>query len=415
VPRFQHGVGARCAKSAARLVYRVGMADPGLVAAPARARVLLAEDDEQVRRPLGRSLSAAGYDVVAVENGRQAIEQLRETPFDVIVSDIAMPEMDGIQLLRAIRERDADVPVVLVTGAPDVATAMQAVRLGALLYLTKPVDLEEIKHVLARAVRLRRIARLKQEALALVSAGGLGVSDRLGLEASFDRMLDSLWMAYQPIVRTQDGSLYGYEALLRSGEKTLPHAGAILDAAERLDRAAELGRAIRAVVVAPLERADPAALLFVNVHARDLMDETLFLPDAPLSQIAERVVLEITERASLDDVDDARSKVARLRKMGFRIAVDDLGAGYAGLTSFATLEPELVKLDMTLVRSIDQNPTKQKLVRSVTRLCKELGMMVVGEGVETRAERDMLIDCGCDLLQGYLFARPERPFPSFSW
>jgi EAL domain-containing protein (putative c-di-GMP-specific phosphodiesterase class I) len=131
--------------------------------------------------------------------------------------------------------------------------------------------------------------------------------------------------------------------------------------------------------------------------------------------LADRVVLEITERASLDGVDDARNKVARLRKMGFRIAVDDLGAGYAGLTSFATLEPEFVKLDMTLVRGIDQSPTKQKLVRSVSGLCKELGMMVVGEGVETRAERDILVGCGCDLLQGYLIARPDRPFPGYSW
>jgi EAL domain-containing protein (putative c-di-GMP-specific phosphodiesterase class I) len=67
------------------------------------------------------------------------------------------------------------------------------------------------------------------------------------------------------------------------------------------------------------------------------------------------------------------------------------------------------------VRDIDANPTKQKLVRSVTALCKELGMMVVGEGVETRAERDVLVGCGCDLLQGYLLAKPDKPFPGFNW
>jgi len=381
----------------------------------ARGKVLLAEDDEQVRRSLARSLTATGYEVVTAVDGREALALLTANPFDVIVSDIAMPELDGIALLRAIRERDSDVPVVLVTGVPDVATAMQAVKLGALVYLPKPIDLDEIKRMIARAVRLRRIARLKQEALSLVSEGGLGMSDRLGLEASFDRMLESLWMAYQPIVRTSDGSLFGYEALLRSQEKMLPHAGAILDAAERLDRISDLGRAIRARAIEPMPSAPPHALLFVNLHSRDLMDETLFSRDAPLSTIAERVVLEITERASLDDVEDARSKVARLRKMGFRIAVDDLGAGYAGLTSFAMLEPELVKLDMTLVRDIDQSPTKQKLVRSVAGLCKELGMMVVGEGVESVAERDVLIECGCDLLQGYLFAKPDRPFPGHKW
>lgn len=384
-------------------------------ATSSRGKVLVADDDALVRGALVRSLTALGYDVTAAANGLEATELLGRGQFEVIVSDIAMPEIDGIQLLKAIRQRDPDVPVVLITGAPDVATAMQAVRLGALLYLTKPVDLEEMRSTVAKAVRLRRIARLKEEALSMLSQGGLGVSDRLGLEASFDRAIDGLWMAYQPIVRANDGSLFGYEALLRSSEKTLPHAGAILDAAERLNRIEELGRTIRAAAVRSFDRAPSAALLFVNLHSRDLMDEALFSLEAPLSCMAERVVLEITERASLDAVEDARAKIARLRQMGFRIAVDDLGAGYAGLTSFATLEPELVKLDMTLVRGIDSNPTKQKLVRSVTSLCRELGMTVVGEGVETRQERDTLVQCGCDLLQGYLIARPGQPFPTYNW
>jgi EAL domain-containing protein (putative c-di-GMP-specific phosphodiesterase class I) len=380
-----------------------------------RGKVLIADDDALVRGALVRSLTGTGYEVTAAANGREATELLDESQFEAIVSDIAMPEIDGIQLLRAIRQRDPDVPVVLITGAPDVATAMQAVRLGALMYMTKPVDLDEMKGIVAKAVRLRRIARLKEEALSLVSEGGLGVSDRLGLEASFDRALEGLWMAYQPIVRGNDGSLFGYEALLRSSEKALPHAGAILDAAERLNRVEELGRIIRRAAARSFREAPAGALLFVNLHSRDLMDETLFALTSPLSTIAERVVLEITERASLDAVEDARSKISQLRQMGFRIAIDDLGAGYAGLTSFATLEPELVKLDMTLVRGIDSNPTKQKLVRSVTSLCRELGMKLVGEGVETRPERDTLIQCGCDLLQGYLIARPDRPFPSYNW
>jgi len=101
--------------------------------------------------------------------------------------------------------------------------------------------------------------------------------------------------------------------------------------------------------------------------------------------------------------------------MGFRIAIDDLGAGYAGLTSFATLEPEFVKLDMSLVRDVHKSPMKEKLVGSITSLCKELGMMVVAEGVETPLERDMLVALGCDLLQGYLLAMPGRPFPTFAW
>ena len=147
----------------------------------------------------------------------------------------------------------------------------------------------------------------------------------------------------------------------------------------------------------------------------DLTDPALSDPESPLSKIAHRVVLEITERSSLDEVRDARRRVAALREMGFRIAVDDLGAGYAGLSSFTLLEPEIVKLDMSLVRDIHVTSTKQKVVRSMTALSKDMGMIVVAEGVETTEERDCLLDLGIDLLQGFLFAKPGPPFPGVTW
>jgi EAL domain-containing protein (putative c-di-GMP-specific phosphodiesterase class I) len=105
------------------------------------------------------------------------------------------------------------------------------------------------------------------------------------------------------------------------------------------------------------------------------------------------------------------SRVARLRDIGFRIAVDDIGAGYAGLSSIAQLEPDVVKIDMAMVRHIDVEPTKQKLVSAMAKLCQEMNVRVIAEGVETTAERDTLAALGCDLMQGYFFARPSLPFP----
>jgi EAL domain-containing protein (putative c-di-GMP-specific phosphodiesterase class I) len=105
-----------------------------------------------------------------------------------------------------------------------------------------------------------------------------------------------------------------------------------------------------------------------------------------------------------------RSRVQRLRELGFRIAIDDLGAGYAGLASFALLEPEVVKLDMSLVRDLHLSLTKQKLVRTMITMCRELGITITAEGIETVEERDALLEAGCDLMQGYLFARPGPPF-----
>lgn len=383
--------------------------------APSAGRILIVDDEDALLRVLSRVLVSAGYDVVTAADGQRAIELLGSSTFDAIVSDIDMPRLNGLQLLQAVRQGDFDVPVILMTGAPVLATAVKAVAFGALLYVTKPIDTDELQKALARAVRLKRVAKLKQEALTLVSDGGMGMTDRAALETSFGRSLETMWLAYQPIVRVSDRSLFAYEALLRSSEQTLPNPGAVLHAAERLGRLSELGRSVRASAAAGAESLQPATLLFVNLHSQDLLDETLISPQSPLSQVAHRVVLEITERASLEGIPDARARITQLRRMGFRIAIDDLGAGYSGLTSFAALEPELVKLDMALVRDIDKSPLKAKLVSSLTVLCKELGMQVVAEGVETVQERDVLVELGCDFLQGYLLGRPERPFPAFVW
>jgi EAL domain-containing protein (putative c-di-GMP-specific phosphodiesterase class I) len=126
-------------------------------------------------------------------------------------------------------------------------------------------------------------------------------------------------------------------------------------------------------------------------------------------------VLEITERAALEEVGNVRSRIATLRELGYRIAIDDLGAGYSGLASFAQLEPEAVKFDMFLVRDVHREPTKRKLLQSMMTLFREMGKLVIAEGVETPEERDTLAEIGCDLMQGYLFARPGKPFPEVRW
>jgi len=380
-----------------------------------RGRILVADDEPMLLRGLDRVLTRAGYEVITANDGHQAADLLTRMEFDAIVSDISMPGMNGIQLLKCARERDLDVPVLLVTGAPAVETAVEALEYGAFQYLTKPVDAKRFEHAVEKAVQLHRMALMKREALGLLGSSQALVGDRAGLETSFERALDTLWMAYQPIVRASDRTLFGYEALLRSEEATLPHPSAILDAAERLDRLPQLGQTIRSYTAGCFTARPDAGRLFVNLHTRDLLDPTLTAANSPLAKIAGRVVLEITERASLDEIKDIPARVARLREMGFQIAIDDLGAGYAGLTSFALLEPEIVKLDMTLVRNVHKQKTKQKLIRSMTALCKDMGMMVVGEGVESVEERDALIELGCDLLQGYLFAQPAAPFPPFVW
>jgi len=376
-----------------------------------RGSVLAVDDEPSVGRLVRRVLEVSGFSVQVATSGKQAIELLDRQRFDAIVSDVSMPELDGIGVLRAARERDLDVPVLLMSGNPSLTSALAAVEHGAMLYLLKPIEPDELVAVVERAVQLGRMARVKRETLAhLGDTDSKQLGDRAGLEVAFTRALASLWMAYQPIVRCATESTYAYEALMRSSEKTLPHPGAILDAAQRLGRLEEVGRATRAHVAVTLAKS-PVPLVFVNLHSSDLLDEQLWSPQAPLSQHAPRVVLEITERASLDGIDDVQARIARLRELGYRIAIDDMGAGYAGLSSIVQLQPEIMKLDMTLVRDVNLDATRHALIGAMVALCKEMNIQVIAEGVETRAERDALSRLGADMMQGYLFARPGPPFP----
>ena len=231
------------------------------------------------------------------------------------------------------------------------------------------------------------------------------------LEDKLQRCLATLTLHFQPIVHAGTRTRFGYEALLRSADRVLPNPGAILDAAERLERTQALGRNVRAQAAKVIASAPPErGLMFVNLHLLDLFDKQLLSPFAPLSKVASRVVLEITERTSVEGQIDLRYRVAELRELGFHIAIDDLGGGHARMGTFTPLDTDFVKLDMSLVRDVDKHHMKQRLIRSVTQLCREQGTQVIGEGVETEAEARVLVDLGCDLLQGYLIAKPALPF-----
>jgi EAL domain-containing protein (putative c-di-GMP-specific phosphodiesterase class I) len=380
-----------------------------------KSRVLFVDDDAAVLRAYRTALTRLGHAVETAANGKEALARLDANPFDVIVSDVTMPEMDGLEFLRAVRQRDLDVPVILMTGELAIDPAMRAIEYGVFRYLLKPVEPQMLDDIVRRAVRLHQMARLKRQALEVAGVRGRSLGDRASLEARFARALDTLWVAYQPVVSWRERRVFGYEALVRSAEPTLLNPLELLECAERLGSLHQMGRAIRQRVAFDVAQAPASSVVFVNLHAADLDDEQLYAPEASLGRFADRVVLEITERASLETVANVEQRMKQLRGIGFRIAIDDLGAGYAGLSSFTLLEPTIAKLDMSLIRDIDTHARKQSIVRSMNRLCDELKITVVAEGVETPSERDTLVDLGCDLLQGYLFARPESGFPIPRW
>lgn len=382
----------------------------------AGGHVLVVDDEPMLLEAHSKILRKAGFSVESCLSGNDALGVIeRSGDIEAIVTDISMPGISGIELLRQVRLRDADLPVLLMSGMPTVESATKAVEYGALRYFVKPVRPDMLVGNVQQAVKLYRLGVAKREALSALGTSSGEASDRAGLEAAFGRAFDTLWVALQPLVKVHDRSLFGYEALLRANEPSLPHPGAILDAAERLGRLDDLGRRIRELAIAAIEKTDSAWSLFINLHPRDLLDDELAVLLGKYPTVSKRIVLELTERASLDHIPNLRDRIEALRNLGCRIAIDDLGAGYAGLSSFVQLEPDIVKLDMSLIRGCDKSPLKQKLIGTLTEMCNDMAFLVVGEGIETAEERDTAVRLGCHILQGYRFGRPGPPFVTPTW
>jgi EAL domain-containing protein (putative c-di-GMP-specific phosphodiesterase class I) len=382
-----------------------------------RDTVLLIDDDFAVRKVHAKVLSRAGFRIEAAASGAEALAVLeRGLNVGAIITDLHMPGIDGLGFMRAVRRLDSDVPVIIVTGYPSLDSAVRVIEYGGFRYLTKPAAAAELVGAVQSAVSMRRLAMLKRRALELYESERWHFSDRDDLNATFDQAIDQLWMAFQPIVNHRKREIVGYEALVRSHHPKMATPGPLLGAAEQLGRVTELGQRIRRHVVEAVNAAPVETLIFMNLHAADLNDDALYSKNSQLGGAASRIVLEVTERSSLERVKDVQERAKALRQVGYKIAIDDLGAGYAGLSSFSQLEPDIAKLDMSLVRDIDGSPPKQSIVRSMLDVChKELGVTVVCEGVETTAERDTLDQLGCETQQGYLFGRPSAGFIPPNW
>jgi EAL domain-containing protein (putative c-di-GMP-specific phosphodiesterase class I) len=359
--------------------------------------VLLVDDEPLVVEALQRLLYDAPFEVDTATSGADALRSLERGGVDVIVCDEQMPGLRGAELLACVRERYPRIMRVMLTGDGSLESAVRAINVGGVYrFLQKPCDAGELRRCII-------------DALGVVPEAA--ANDHLAHEV-FDAALAGLWLAAQPIVDLRQQRVHAYELLVRSTSRELPNPGVLFETAERLDAVAVLEGRILSLAADVVSRAPPDVDIFVNLHPATLGTPALMLP---LHGVASRVVLEITERAALPETGPTQHQIAELCALGFRIAIDDLGAGYAGLTHVARLHPDVVKLDLSLVQGVTESHTHARLVAAMIGVCRELGIAVIGEGVETAGTRDKLLELGCSLQQGYLFARPGRPFPAVGW
>ncbi|MFT4540600.1 MAG: EAL domain-containing protein (putative c-di-GMP-specific phosphodiesterase class I) [Planctomycetota bacterium] len=375
-----------------------------------KARILFVDNDPVLTRVLCVALKKQPWEIVTADSGPKALAHMAQAPFDVIVSDECMPGMGGADLLRIVSELHPETIRIMLSSKADIDSIVKAVNSADVFrFLIKPCAADEvaltIRSALEKKGEYKQRWQQRQEQWSRESEE---------LNSNFDHALDCIVMGFQPILDCSSGRIHAFEALLRSEDKDLNNPGAMFGAAEALGRCRELGRRIRKAIAIRIPDAPKQAQIFVNIEPDDLGDPELFALESPLTPFASRIVLEITERKSLISNENSeevlQERLKKLRALGYRIAIDDLGAGYAGLNSFTLLEPEYVKLDLELVRDIDRLPTKIELVRSLIGLCKNLGIMCLAEGIETLEEREVLIALGCDLLQGFLFGEAKPNF-----
>lgn len=361
--------------------------------------VLLVDDEPHVIAALAIALRNHDYDILTATSGPEGLDLLAANAIDVIVSDEQMGPMAGSEFLRRCREQFPDSERVVLTGHASIETTMAAINDAAVhAFLTKPCDPSHLAATIdsaaeARARRLHADAPARAEAQA---------------HQHLDAALADIELWYQPIFDV-DRIAVAHEALLRTRSVDLATPSAVVETATALGRHADVDRCVRDLAVRNLERDIPPGQVYLNMLPESLSDNQILGPDDPIHAHKGRIVVEITERAHLGSIDDIQPTVEALRRMGHRIAVDDLGAGYAGLTSVALLEPDIVKFDMELIRDIDTDKTRAHLVAGMVETCHGLGIAALAEGIETPAELDVLMAMGFDLFQGYLLGKPAPP------
>ncbi|HKY32883.1 MAG TPA: EAL domain-containing protein [Candidatus Polarisedimenticolia bacterium] len=219
---------------------------------------------------------------------------------------------------------------------------------------------------------------------------------------------------YQPIVDILQPRLVGWEALSRPAGGSFDNIEQLFKAAYEAQSIWPLERLCREKAMEGVRGIRREELLFLNVEPDSIYDpqfrsaRTLkLLEQACLTP--DRVVLEMTEHAAVRDFTAFRQTLTYFRSLGFRLAIDDMGSGYSALASVAEIQPEFVKIDMSLIRELDSRPLKRELVDTIARFARRAGIEVIAEGIETVQELAALSDMGVPYGQGYLFGRPSSP------
>lgn len=384
---------------------------------PERIRVLVADDEPALRGALAELLAQEEHVflVGAAADADEAIELAQREQPDVALVDVKMPAGGGPRAAREIQRLSPATRVIALSAFEDRPTVLEMLRAGAVGYLVKGTAAEDI------VGSIRRVAE-GGTSLSAEVVGGIvhELSSQLRraeieeeqLEARRDEIRrfvagEGVSMVFQPIVDLETREVAGWEALARFRSIPLRPPDRWFAEAVVLELGVQLELATIRQAIAMVPRLPEDVYLSVNCSQRAARSAEMLTILAP---VARRVVVEITEHEAVDDYDELSLALEELRTRGVRVAIDDAGAGFASLRHTLLLAPDIVKVDISLTRAIDQDRGRRALASALISFADEMGMAIVAEGIETEAELRTLRDLGVAFGQGYFLAEPG-PLP----
>jgi len=329
----------------------------------------------------------------------------------LILLDLLMPEMDGIELLRLLGERQCKAGIVLMsgTGRRIIETAgqfAQSIGLNVVGQLQKPFRLKDLEAILS----------MRREPLRTQGSGQRPRVASLDAELHNAIERDEFVLHYQPQIDLGTDKVIGVEALVRwqHPERGLVFPDEFIAHAEALGLVDRLGwivanRAMEEVVLFA-DKDSSVPVLSMNVSVYSLRD--LKFPDTYLALLeknnmtAENTILEITESGLIQELSATLDVLTRLRLKKVNLSIDDFGTGYSMMQQLRHIPATELKIDKSFVQNMHGTDSDRVMVQKTIEIGHELGMKVVGEGVETPEQLELLRANSCDIVQGYMFSRP---------
>jgi PAS domain S-box-containing protein len=368
--------------------------------------VLVLAGEAGERAGLLRALGRRDMNARGVADADAAVAALATRALDALVISLPLPGSHLERTLEASSRMYPGLPTVLLGDASFPENAHRPRLHPSCTILQQPISRQVLAAEVELAAQRGRLARIRQQLRRRAPEVAALARDLAETRERLDASIASLYIAYHPIVRAADATVFAHEALVCS-HGPFGSARELLLAADATDRLHELGRATRARVARDLPRlGDGRSAVFVKLHQSDLAPLLLDRED-PLLDRPDRVVFELRHRAAGVAEREAQLGASTLRASGFRLAVDKLGYDEDSLSCLATLRPDFVNLDASLVRGVADSGLSQEILRSVLQLCRRARHVAVAKGVDREEDAAVLRAAGCELLQGHLFGSPQ--------